>query len=123
MNASALLSLQILSPEGSILEVKDAQSIIVPLVDGGSIGIRPGHAPLIAETVRGEVRYRTNDKEHQIEVMPGILKINKNIVTILTAHKVKEEQAESSHPITDDFSEMVERISQEIPSLENNPGN
>ena len=120
MTSSARLSLRILSPEGSILEVNHAQSIIVPLVDEGSIGIRPGHAALIAETVRGTVRYRTNGMEHQIEVMPGILRINMNIATILTAHKIIEEQTESIHPMSDDISEMVESISQEISTLENN---
>ena len=60
MTSRKSLTLRILSPEGTILKVDEAASINVPLVDGGGIGIRPGHAALIAETVEGPVHYLTS---------------------------------------------------------------
>ncbi len=108
------LSLRILSPEGPILEVDGATSINVPLVDGGGIGIRPGHAPLIAETAQGPVRYQTPDEESQIEVMPGILEISNNVVTILTVYQISENLIEPEPNQNNAFNQIIESISQEL---------
>ena len=108
------LSLRILSPEGPILEVDGAASINVPLVDGGGIGIRPGHAPLIAETVQGPVRYQTPDEEDQIEVMSGILEISDNVVTILTVSQISDTLPETDSNPTNEFTQTIEAISQEL---------
>ncbi|HCU58166.1 MAG TPA: hypothetical protein DF984_08110 [Anaerolineaceae bacterium] len=108
------LSLRILSPEGPILEVDEAASINVPLADGGGIGIRPGHAPLIAETGQGPVRYQTAGGEDQIEVMPGILEIFNNVVTILTVPQISDHLTEPDHNPKDEFTQIIEAISQEL---------
>lgn len=79
------LTLKLLSPEGILLEVENLDSINVPLVDGGSIGIKPGHAPLIAETTQGTLYYTQAGEEHQLALHAGVLDIQQNTVTILTA--------------------------------------
>jgi F0F1-type ATP synthase epsilon subunit len=53
------------------------------LVDGG-IGIRPGHAPLLAETVTGSLRFGDEDGEHSMILEAGLLHIDQNSVTIST---------------------------------------
>ena len=50
------LTLKILTPDGQVLEADHLIEVVVPLADGGTIGIRPQHAPLIAETVTGTVQ-------------------------------------------------------------------
>lgn len=114
MTSRSPLSLRILSPEGTILDIDEALSVNVPLVDGGSIGIRPGHTALIAETIQGHVRYVTAQAEEQIELMPGILSISDNVVTILTAHRVREVQMETMDQQTDEFSKLIRNISQRL---------
>jgi F0F1-type ATP synthase epsilon subunit len=88
MSKETLLSLEILTPEGTILKADSLFSINVPLADGSPIGIRPGHAPLIAETLQGSVRFRTAESESQIELHAGVLDIRDNRVIILTPGKV-----------------------------------
>lgn len=91
MKNSHLLTLTIYSPERKILEESRLESVIVPLADGGTIGIRPGHAPLIAETVQGPVRFQKMDVQDSLELYPGVLDIRDNAVTILTAGATAEE--------------------------------
>ena len=91
MSAYPLLSLQIFSPDGVGIEVTDLTAVSVPLADGGWIGIKPGHTPLIAETVRGAIRFQTGEEEYSIEVHPGVLEIRGNTVIILTAGEISEQ--------------------------------
>ena len=77
------LRLHILSPEKDFLDV-DAVSVQLELKDGKSIGILPGHAPLLAATERGEIRYLDADGvQNEIDVSSGILWIRKNEVMVL----------------------------------------
>lgn len=114
MTALSPLQLRILSPEGVILKVNDVTSVNVPLVDGGSIGIRPGHAALIAETVQGRVRYAKTNVENHIEIMPGILDISDNVVTILTSHKFSDDQEKLENDQNHEFSRLIQAISEEL---------
>jgi F0F1-type ATP synthase epsilon subunit len=88
MTTKPSLTLQVLTPEGFVLEADQLSSVKVPLVDGGTIGIRPAHAPLIAETVQGEVTYRSQEESNAIELHAGVLDIDNDVVTILTAGEV-----------------------------------
>ena len=92
MNPQPLLTLRILTPEQIVLDKNQVQAINIPMGDGGSIGIRPGHAPLIAETNQGVVKYRLENEEIQIALYAGVLDIRDNIVTILTAGEVDVNQ-------------------------------
>jgi F0F1-type ATP synthase epsilon subunit len=120
MTSLTPLTLRVLSPEGIILEVNGATSINVPLVDGGGIGIRPGHAPLIAETAQGHIRYLTANEENQIEIMPGVLEISENIVTILTVCEFGEMPEETGSSQNAEFSRLIQAISQELYSQKEN---
>jgi len=78
------IDLRIITPEGSLLEAESLNTVNVPLADGFPIGIRPGHAPLIAETKKGEVFYRDSNLEQRIDLHAGVLEIRENVVIILT---------------------------------------
>ena len=77
------LRLTVLSPAGKLLEEERVDWVQVQLVDGG-IGIWPGHAPLLAETVSAPLVYARNGEEQRLEVQRGILQITTGAITILT---------------------------------------
>lgn len=78
------LRLQVLTPAARLLAVEAAAWVQVQLADGGGIGIWPGHAPLLAETVAAPLRYADGQGEHHLEVGAGVLHIEPGRVTILT---------------------------------------
>ena len=98
MSPYPLLTLRILSPDGISIEETGLNDIRVPLADGGSIGIKPGHTPLIAETIRGAIRFSSETEEQSIEIHPGVLDIRDNTVIILTAGKVSDEAGFVAEP-------------------------
>lgn len=78
------LSLQVITPEGVILNKEGLSAVNVLLETGYPIGIRPGHAPLLAVIKPGMVKFRSPGQEGQFEVNSGILRIRNNTITILT---------------------------------------
>lgn len=82
----SLLSLQIITPEGIILKKEGLSAVNVLLETDYPIGIRPGHAPMLAAIKPGIVKYRSPDKMGQFKVNPGILRIRNNTITILISN-------------------------------------
>ena len=113
MNQNALLSLRILTPEGNILDVYELYSVNLPLADGFPIGIRPGHAPLIAETAQGVVKYR-NDETQEIECHAGVLDIKDNVVTILTPGEVTTAPREIVEPEEKEYDRIMRTLVEKL---------
>ncbi|HOR18477.1 MAG TPA: hypothetical protein PLE10_01430 [Brevefilum sp.] len=114
MSSFPLLTLHILSPDGINFEKGGLQEVVVPLADGGSIGIKPGHATLIAETVRGAIRYRTELEQESIEVLPGVLDIRDNTVIILSAGKVSQQTSIVSEAGSMNFERLMQTLINKI---------
>jgi F-type H+-transporting ATPase subunit epsilon len=77
--------LQVLSPDGAILDLQGVDRVQVGLTDG-PITILQGHIPLIGETVGGALRYRTaGGVERQASLQPGVLIVERGRVSILTS--------------------------------------
>ena len=110
MSPRERLHLKILTPDGIILERKFLAAVNVPLVDGLPIGIRPGHAPLIAETVQGSVKYRTSTDEAEVELHAGVLEIRENVIMILTAGKVSTTPPEISTQPEKEFDRLMQTL-------------
>ncbi|QRN83637.1 hypothetical protein JR338_02460 [Chloroflexota bacterium] len=106
------LTLRVLSPDGPSLEVEHLLEVVVPLADGGPIGIRPKHAPLIAETIRGTIQYQTEEKPFEVELLAGILSIRDNIVTILSAGETEGVEI-TMGPSADPFDQLTEAFQEE----------
>lgn len=85
------LTLKIITAQGTILEKEGLSAVNLPLLDQLPIGIRTGHAPLIAETSKGKIKYRSPEEEGEINIHQGVLKVRNNLVTILTSGEVTEE--------------------------------
>ena len=79
------LRLTVLTPAETPLNVGEVAWVQARLADGGGIGIYPGHAPLLAETVTALLRYADPSGEHILDLEAGILQVDDNSVTILTS--------------------------------------
>ena len=77
--------LVVLTPGETLLDVTGVTRIQVQLADSGGLGIYPGHAPLLAETVTAPLTYWDSDGEHSLEVSAGILHIRGTQVSIFTS--------------------------------------
>lgn len=79
------LHLTVLTPEGSLLDVPDADWVQAQLADGYRIGVYPGHAPLLAETQTAALRYAVAGQEQQTAILEaGILRIGARQALLLT---------------------------------------
>ena len=88
------LHLTVLTPAEELLDVPEAYWVQLPLADGGGIGIWRGHAPLLAETVAGTLRYADREGEHAQKIEAGILEVSRDEVTVLTIASTGREQQE-----------------------------
>jgi F0F1-type ATP synthase epsilon subunit len=116
LSADFTLALKILTPEGLLLEADQLTEVIVPLADGGTIGIRAKHAALIAETVDGPVRFLKPGSDNEIALLAGVLQIREDTVSILTAGSLEEESPPVSQDQTITYTRLVQTL---IASLEN----
>jgi F0F1-type ATP synthase epsilon subunit len=81
----------VLTPVKTLIEATGVAWVQIQLADDGAIGIYPGHAPLLAETVDGQLRYADESGEHSLGLLAGILSTNLEGVTVLTAGRVEAE--------------------------------
>jgi len=81
----ALLSVRVVSPERVVFE-GDASAIVVPAWDG-AVGILPGHAPMLALLGAGELSVeRPGGGGDAFHVAGGVLKVERDVVTLLTEY-------------------------------------
>lgn len=80
-----LFRLAVLTPEEPLLDAEQVAWVQAHLADGGGIGIYPGHAPLVAETVTAPLRYADPAGEHALDLEAGILQADAEGVTIFTS--------------------------------------
>lgn len=79
------MRLRVSTPEETWLDASDVSQVQAWLADGGSIGIRPGHAPLLAETVPGPLHYADADGEHRVDLDRGILRVHEGGVDLFAS--------------------------------------
>ncbi|MCJ7695650.1 MAG: hypothetical protein MUO40_09500 [Anaerolineaceae bacterium] len=77
-------SLIVMSPDQILLSHNNVSAINIRLEDGRLLGIRPGHAPLIANTAAGNISYTIDSQVFEMPIPAGILTVRKNVVKILT---------------------------------------
>jgi len=104
------LTLIVLTPEGILLKAEQLYAVSVPLVDGGTIGIRPSHAALIAETTQGKIVFRQLESSNSITLHTGILDIRKDVVTILTSGEVSATSQEGFQPTDTEYYRLMQTL-------------
>ena len=99
--------LTISAPGETIADLTGVTWIYSDLADGGGIGILPGHAPLLAETADGPLRYRDSDGEHTVPLLAGVLEIAQGQATILTGGRVQPGEAAGSGGRLDETQQLA----------------
>ncbi len=114
MNREGKLTLRVISPERIILEKEGLNAVNIPLADGYPIGIRPGHAPLIAETIKGIVQYRTNQQENEIHLHAGVMNLRENIINVLTAGEVDKTPESLAESVPTEFDRLMQTLIHQV---------
>jgi ATP synthase F1 epsilon subunit len=77
------ITLKILSPKNSIFNESDVVRIVIPTITG-KITILPNHTNLITKIHNGKIIIKTVNREEQINITGGYVKICDNNIYILT---------------------------------------
>ncbi|MFN2520177.1 MAG: F0F1 ATP synthase subunit epsilon [Candidatus Limnocylindria bacterium] len=93
------LRLEVLTPEGSILD-EDVDMVIAPGSEG-ELGILPHHAPLLTALGRGELRVKQGGSEEALAVFGGFMDVRGDRVIVLTdaaerAEEIDEQRAQAA---------------------------
>jgi F-type H+-transporting ATPase subunit epsilon len=84
--------LTVLTPEQTLLDIHRVAWVQAQLADGGPIGVYPGHAPLLAETVAAPLRYQDPSGERTFDLNAGILQVSGEGVTVFASTQASETQ-------------------------------
>jgi len=84
------MRLLIQTAERVLLDRDNLLHVRLPVADGGSIGVRRGHHPLIGEVARGVVFFSDVGETGQLDVEPGLVQIENDLVTVFTSGAADE---------------------------------
>jgi len=88
------LHLVVLTPASVLLEVPEVKWIQARLAGADSVGIHPGHAPLLAETRAGPLRYgAAQGAAESVELEAGILQVTGDDVLLFTGGRLGQSAA------------------------------
>jgi F0F1-type ATP synthase epsilon subunit len=109
--SEATLSLRILAPSQTVLEVEEVRRVRLRLADQAWLSIYPHHAPLIAETIGGTLSYVVGDEQIETSLASGILCVyGDNRVEILTHGRAEQ----ASTDVADDAMEEFDRLARQL---------
>ena len=101
----ASLNVRVVSPDKILFE-GEAAAVVAPAWDG-QVGILPGHAPMLSLIGSGEVSVdRVGGGSDSFYVAGGVVKVERNTVTLLTEYAGDEPPANA--PASIDFAEDAE---------------
>ena len=76
-----MITLEIVTPDRKVLST-DVDEVVLPSMNG-SMGVLPGHAPLLCQLDVGEMSYRQGDQRKYLAVTGGFAEILREKVSIL----------------------------------------
>ncbi|MEQ1856842.1 MAG: F0F1 ATP synthase subunit epsilon [Longimicrobiales bacterium] len=86
------LKVRVVSPDKIVFE-GEASAVVAPAWDG-QVGVLPGHAPMLALLGAGELSIdRVGGGSDEFQVAGGVLKVERDQVTLLTEYAGKEPPA------------------------------
>jgi len=93
------LTLEIVTPERLVLS-ETVDEVVLPSIEG-YMGVRPGHAPLLAKLDVGEVSFRADAGERHLAISGGFAEVLEGGVSILAetaelAEEIDIERAQRS---------------------------
>ncbi|HOT92381.1 MAG TPA: hypothetical protein PLJ78_08900 [Anaerolineae bacterium] len=90
---SEWLHFSVLTPEKKLLDVANVRKVSLKLADHGWLSIYPRHAPLLAETLAGPVKYTTAAGTETISLAESILQVADNLVILFTVGELTAPEA------------------------------
>jgi F-type H+-transporting ATPase subunit epsilon len=101
------LKIEIATPDRLVLAA-DVDEVVLPSVCG-SMGVLPGHAPLLAALDVGEISYRVADRRKYVAVSGGFAEVLRDGVQILaeTAEPAEEIDVERARRAKDRAEERL----------------
>ena len=105
------LHLKVLSPDSTILDVEQVKSVRARLRGDTWLSIYPGHAPLLAELLPGNLAYATGERRDELDISTGILQVSKNQITVFVgkAQDLTAEKDDDSAVQFDNLARMLMR--------------
>jgi len=76
-----VIALEIVTPDRKVLSV-DVDEVVLPSMNG-SMGVLPGHAPLLCQRDVGEMSYRQGQQRRYLAVTGGFAEVLREKVSIL----------------------------------------
>lgn len=103
------LELQIVTPERRVLSER-VDEVVIPSADG-SMGVLPGHAPLLALLDAGEVSYRVGQERRYLAISGGYAEVLRESVSVLarTAERAEEIDLDRARKSRELAEERLER--------------
>lgn len=80
--AGETMTLQIITPERTVLKDVSTDAVVVPVTDG-SMGILHNHAPMVTTLRTGVLRYKQGGTYKRVAVSGGFLELSNNHISIL----------------------------------------
>jgi len=90
----AALKLEIVTPEEKTYS-EDVEMVTVPAAEG-EMGIMPGHVPLMAQVVAGELYVRKDNRDYFLAIGDGFVQITGERVAIMTDMAIKAENIDEA---------------------------
>jgi F-type H+-transporting ATPase subunit epsilon len=84
------LALEIVTPVQRVLTV-EADEVRLPGAEGG-FGVKPGHTPLVAALMAGELTYLSGGAAHSYAVGEGFAEVSQDRVRVLVEEAVRADQ-------------------------------
>jgi F-type H+-transporting ATPase subunit epsilon len=114
------LSIEIVTPEQRVLTT-ECDEVRLPGADGG-FGIRPGHTPLVAALMPGELVYVTGGTEHRMAVGEGFAEVSNDRVRILVEEAVRADEIDPSRAASElkDLTARLSSLKPDDPAYEAN---
>jgi F0F1-type ATP synthase epsilon subunit len=79
------LRLVVWTPSETLVDGDQVEWVHIELAGSGGLTIFPGHAPLVAETLAEVMRYTDSTGTHAVDLAPGVLRAEGDVVTIFLA--------------------------------------
>jgi F-type H+-transporting ATPase subunit epsilon len=114
------LSIEIVTPEQRVLTT-ECDEVRLPGADGG-FGIRPGHTPLVAALMPGELVYVTGGTEHRMAVGEGFAEVSNDRVRILVEEAVRADEIDPNRAASElkDLTARLSSLKPDDPAYEAN---
>ncbi len=107
------LLLEIVTPERRVLS-EHVDEVVLPSVEG-SMGVLPGHAPLLARLDAGELSYRVGEERRFLAVSQGYAEVLRDAVSVLarTAERAEEIDLERAQRAKEGAAVALAKVTEE----------